>query len=61
MTKVLLIEDQDFTATLLETVLRKAGFVVAHAKDGEKGLAAFNADRPDLRHYRHRTAQDRRA
>lgn len=48
MTKVLLIEDQTFTAALLQTVLRKAGFVVAHAKDGEKGLAAFSADRPDL-------------
>lgn len=29
-------------------MLRKAGFVVAHAKDGEKGLVAFSADRPDL-------------
>ncbi len=48
MTKVLLIEDQAFTAALLETVLRNAGFKVALAKDGEKGLAAFNADRPDI-------------
>ena len=48
MAKILLIEDQSFTATIIETVLKKAGHIVTVAKDGERGLAAFDADRPDV-------------
>lgn len=48
MAKLLLIEDQSFTATIMDTVLKKAGYTVTVAKDGERGLAAFDADRPDV-------------
>lgn len=32
----------------METVLRNAGFSVTVARDGEMGLAAFEADRPNI-------------
>jgi DNA-binding NtrC family response regulator len=48
MAKILLIEDQSFSATIMETVLKSAGFAVVLAKDGEKGLAAFDSNRPDI-------------
>ncbi len=48
MAKVLLIEDQSFTAAILETVLKKAAHDVVVAVDGERGLSAFDADRPDV-------------
>jgi CheY-like chemotaxis protein len=48
MATILLIEDQSFTATLMETVLTGAGHQVTVAKDGEKGLEIFNAGPPDV-------------
>jgi CheY-like chemotaxis protein len=48
MAKILLIEDQSFTATIMQTVLKNAGHIVVLAKDGERGLAAFETDRPDV-------------
>ncbi len=48
MAKILLIEDQSFTAAIIETVLKNAGHIVTVAKDGEAGLAAFAAARPDI-------------
>lgn len=48
MAKILLIEDQSFSATIMGTVLKSAGHVVTVVKDGEKGLEAFAADRPDV-------------
>lgn len=48
MAKILLIEDQSFTAVVMETMLTSAGHAVTVVEDGEKGLEAFNADRPDL-------------
>lgn len=48
MAKILLIEDQSFTAAILETVLKSAGHDVTVVKDGEKGLEVFEATRPDV-------------
>lgn len=48
MAKILLIEDQSFSATIMETVLKNAGHAVVVTKDGEKGLEVFDADRPDV-------------
>ncbi|MCA0200668.1 MAG: response regulator [Proteobacteria bacterium] len=48
MAKILLIEDQAFTAKILETVMTSAGHTVTVVMDGEKGLEAFEADRPDV-------------
>jgi two-component system response regulator GlrR len=48
MAKILLIEDQAFTAALLRTVLMSAGHLVTVVTDGENGLEAFDAHRPDV-------------
>ena len=48
MAKILLIEDQTFSATIMEKVLARGGHIVNVAKDGESGLVAFDADKPDI-------------
>jgi len=48
MAHILLIEDQSFSATIMEKVLARAGHIVKVAKDGETGLVAFDANRPDI-------------
>jgi DNA-binding response OmpR family regulator len=48
MSTILLIEDENLVAGTIETVLKKAGYTVVHARDGEKGMAAFKAEMPDL-------------
>ncbi len=48
MANILLIEDQAFTATIMETVLKSAGHFVTVAKDGEKGLEIFETNRPEV-------------
>jgi two-component system, cell cycle sensor histidine kinase and response regulator CckA len=48
MAKILLIEDQSFSATIMEKVLARAGHAVDVARDGERGLMAFGANKPDL-------------
>lgn len=46
--KVLLIEDDQFMATLLSEALGKDGFDVALAEDGEDAVRRFPEVRPDL-------------
>jgi DNA-binding NarL/FixJ family response regulator len=46
--KILCIEDDAETLALLVTVLGGAGFTVATAVDGQSGLEAIVAERPDL-------------
>ena len=48
MPRILLVEDQSFSATIMESVLKSAGYAVEVAQDGEKGLAAFDNARPDV-------------
>jgi DNA-binding response OmpR family regulator len=48
MPKVLVIEDDIFLANAYKIKLTKEGFTVAIARDGEEGIAALTADRPDV-------------
>ncbi|MDX6768882.1 MAG: response regulator transcription factor [Elusimicrobiota bacterium] len=47
-TKVLVIDDEEDYRLIISDILRGAGFEVTLAKDGEEGLAAARAARPDL-------------
>jgi DNA-binding response OmpR family regulator len=46
--KILIIEDDKVTLTMLETILRKAQFQVFSAQNGEDGLSAAQREKPDL-------------
>src|SRR5262249_49407933 len=48
MARILLLEDQPFTASLIATVLRDLGHSVVRCKDGREGLKALHDDLPDL-------------
>jgi DNA-binding response OmpR family regulator len=49
MTKqVLIVDDEQNIAISVEFLMRREGFDVAVARDGEEGLAAIRASRPDL-------------
>lgn len=46
--KILLVEDEEIMAELLEKKLSKEGYKVILAKDGEEGLEAIKREKPDL-------------
>ena len=46
--KILIVEDEVVVALPLLDTLKKEGFDVIKAKDGEEGLAVALRDRPDL-------------
>ena len=46
--KLLLVEDDKILAELLERKLKNANYEVAVAQDGEAGLVAMKANKPDL-------------
>lgn len=48
MSTALVIEDDDDIRRLLEVVLAQDGYTVTSAANGEDGLAALNAEPPDL-------------
>jgi len=48
MTKVLVIEDEESFRDALEFMLTKEGFTVALAATGPDGVAAFEAEQPDI-------------
>jgi DNA-binding response OmpR family regulator len=48
MSLILVIDDDDLIRSLVQRVLEKDGHSVASAADGERGLAAFRAVKPDL-------------
>src|SRR5438046_853438 len=62
---ILVVEDQDDNRQILRDLLTSADFEVIEAVDGEAGLAAAAANRPDLilmtSSYRSWTATRRRA
>ena len=45
--KILLIDDDRVTLTMLEMVLSRHGYLVLSAKDGQEGLDLLNKERPD--------------
>ena len=48
MKKILIIEDQEILADLLQKKLTMSGYQVSLAPDGEKGLGLMRQLRPDL-------------
>ena len=48
MPKLLLIEDEEPLAEVLQTKLQREGFTVSVANDGAEGLAKLKSERPDL-------------
>ncbi len=48
MTKILLIEDNEMNRDMLERRLRRKGFDVVFAVNGETGIDMAAAERPDL-------------
>ncbi len=48
MTKILLIEDNEMNRDMLERRLRRRGYDVVFAADGEKGVDMAAAESPDL-------------
>jgi DNA-binding NarL/FixJ family response regulator len=48
LNRILCVEDDKETASLLEEALSELGYAVESAPDGEQGLAAIIADLPDL-------------
>lgn len=48
MSTILIIDDDDFIRNVLISVLRKAGYKVIDAADGESGLLSVHENQPDL-------------
>jgi CheY-like chemotaxis protein len=48
MLQVLLIDDDEFTLTLMRTILLEAGYEVLSTADGPHGIEIFKQRRPDL-------------
>lgn len=48
MKKVLVVEDEQLIADLLQRKLQKQGYYALIARDGEEGLERIKAERPDL-------------
>ena len=48
MKKILFVEDDDNFSDIVMTILRKDGFEVVLAKDGEEGLNLVKTEKPDL-------------
>jgi two-component system cell cycle response regulator DivK len=48
MAKILIVEDNEMNRDMLSRRLVRRGYAVVTAVDGEQGLAAAEAERPDL-------------
>ncbi|HEV2550814.1 MAG TPA: response regulator [Stellaceae bacterium] len=48
MTKILVIDDDVIVRETIIQILEDHGYTVVSAEDGERGLAAFRTERPDL-------------
>lgn len=48
MARILCVDDNDVNLYMISAILRRAGFEVDTAKDGESGIAAIAAAPPDL-------------
>jgi two-component system, chemotaxis family, chemotaxis protein CheY len=48
MTKILVIDDDAIVRTTLGYLLRDAGYEIATAEDGVRGMAMFCSEQPDL-------------
>ena len=48
MTKILVIDDDVIVRETIVQILEDRGYTVLSAEDGDRGLALFRAERPDL-------------
>jgi two-component system, OmpR family, response regulator VicR len=48
MTKILVIEDDKIINNIIEFLLKKEGYTIDVAKDGNEGIDKINNNRPDL-------------
>ncbi|PCE65847.1 response regulator transcription factor [Sediminicola luteus] len=48
MKKIVLIEDESLTVKILEFLLKKEGYDISVAKDGNQGMELYKATRPEL-------------
>jgi CheY-like chemotaxis protein len=48
MSKILLVEDNEFNRDMLSRRLQRRGFQVVIAEDGERGMSSAYSERPDL-------------
>ena len=48
MTKILLVEDNEMNRDMLSRRLKRKGFEVVMAEDGQKGVALASSESPDL-------------
>jgi two-component system response regulator VicR len=48
MKKILVIEDDKIINNIIEFLLKKEGYIIDVAKDGNEGLDKINASQPDL-------------
>ena len=48
MSKILVIDDEPSIRDLLDTLLRRKGYVVVLAESGRRGLELFRRDHPDV-------------
>src|SRR5260370_19958937 len=48
MVKILVVDDEYLVRYTLARILRRQGYEVVTAADGERGMAAFRSDAPDL-------------
>jgi CheY-like chemotaxis protein len=48
MRNVLVIDDDDLVRSMIVTVLRRAGYAVTEARDGEHGIRLMEETRPDV-------------
>lgn len=48
MTKILVIDDDSLVRRTMSRILEQGGYEVVLAEDGDKGVAKFRSERPDL-------------
>ncbi len=48
MTKILVVDDDEQLSSILSFTLRREGFVVVHASDGNQAVQVWEQERPDL-------------
>lgn len=46
--KILLIDDSDFFANYIKSILEEAGYIMLHSNSGEDGLRMVRLEKPDL-------------
>ncbi len=48
MTKILIVDDSEFSRRILRRILEAAGHHIIEAEDGTAGIERYNVEKPDL-------------